>query len=146
VTSSVNSTGGMVRLPVWAIALMMLAGLLSVMFAGGTFFTFVALGLLAVNIVGAVKYFGDEMKRLRTAHIGTGTLDKTALRKDAMGALPTPKWMVVTLVLGSLWTGLVLVKFAGILFGLIFSVAILALVGVAAYYGYKFAKDRGYIS
>lgn len=135
----------MLRLPVWAIVIMLIAGLLSVAFAGGSFLTFVALALLVVNVVGAFKYFGDEVKRIGAAHVGH-TPNKAELRKDAMGSLATPLWLVVTLAIGSLWTGIALVQFVGLLIGLIFILAVVVGLGVALYFGYKAAKKRGYLS
>jgi hypothetical protein len=125
---------------------MLVAGLLSVAFAGGSFFTFVALALLLVNVVGAMKHFGDEVKRIGAAHAGHGPIDKAALRKDAMGSLVTPMWLVVTLAVGSVWTGIALVEIVGFLVGVIFILAVVAALGAALYLGYKAAKKQGYFS
>jgi hypothetical protein len=145
-TAPSSSTGRTFRLPVWAIAAMLVAGLLSVAFAGGSFFTFVALVLLVVNVVGSLKYFGDEVRRISAAHVGHGPVDRGALRKDAMGSLVTPMWLVITLAVGSVWTGIALVKFVGFLVGLIFILAVLVALGAALYFGYRAAKKRGYLS
>jgi len=142
--ASTSFTGRMLRLPVWAIGIMLVAGLLSVAFAG-PFFTVVALALLVVNVVGAFKYFGAEVKRISAAHAGH-PIDKASLRKDAMGSLATPMWLVITLAVGSLWTGFALVELVGVLIGLVFMLVIVAGLGVALYFGYKVAKKRGYIS
>lgn len=140
-TASASSAGGRtLRLPVWVVALLMLAGLLSVALAGGSFWTFVALALFAVNVYGAVVNFGAEVKHLAGAHVGHGPVDKAALRKDAMGALPTPLWLVATLVVGSIWTAILIAKVIGLVIAVVMVVGLLALIGFGAY---KAAKKAG---
>lgn len=132
----------MLRLPAWVVALLMVAGLLSVAFANGSFMTFVALALFAVNVYGAVVNFGAEVKRLTEAHVGHGAVDKAALRKDAMGALPTPLWMVATLALGSIWTAILVAQVIGFVVAVAFVLVVLALIGFGAY---KVAKAKGLV-
>lgn len=144
-TVPTGQTGRMVRLPAWAIGVLLIAGLVSVPFAPGSFFTFLAVGLLAVNVVGVFKYFGEEVKRLKAAH-GSGPIDKAALRKDAMQSQATPMWLVITLAFGSMWIVVAVIKLVGLLLGLLLILALFALIGVAARVAYETAKRKGYFN
>lgn len=130
------------RLPTVAVALLLALGLLSVLVAPG-FFAVAWGGLLVLNLWMAAVRFSGEVVRLKAAHVGHGPVDKAALRKDVLLAQPVPLWVVITLVVGSLWAVIGIVEFVGFLLGLLFVVVTIGLIVGAAYLGYSAAKKRG---
>ena len=140
--STSSAAGRMLRLPTWVIALLLVAGLLSVAFAGGTFTTFLAVALFVANLVGVALSLGAEVKRLRATYVGHGPVDKAELRKEARKSQAIPLWLVATLAAGSIWTGILVAKVIGFVVAVGFVVGLLALVGFGAY---KAAKKAGMI-
>jgi hypothetical protein len=129
-----------VRLPLWALVLVLFTGVISTLYASG-FFQVLMVGLLIVNLTMTYLRFKNEVGVLK-AYIGHGPVDKAALRKDAMQSLPIPVWMVATLLAGSLFAVFFLWHVLGILVGLLVLLLILGVVAGGAYFAYKALKSR----
>lgn len=131
---------GIVRLPLWALIVLLCTGVVSTLYASG-FFQVLMVSLLIVNLVVTYLRFKNEVGVLRS-YIGHGPVDKAALRKDAMQSLPIPVWMVVTLLAGSLFTVFFLLHILGVLAGLLVLLVILGVVAAGCFVAYKVWKSR----
>ncbi|HET6747542.1 MAG TPA: hypothetical protein VFH06_05540 [Candidatus Saccharimonadales bacterium] len=132
-----------VRLPIWAIALALTTGVLSVFFAPGAF-KVVWLVLVAVAIGTVFVQFNSEIKRLKDKHVGQD-LDKAALKSDVMQSQPVALWLVILLALAPLWLVIALIKLVGFLIGLALVVLFVALLVGGALLAYKVAKKRNFL-
>jgi hypothetical protein len=138
------STSKIVRLPIWVVLALLIAGLLSVLLAPGIFATIVWMGVFTVSIYGVWLNFSSEAKRLKAAHVGQ-TVDKDKLKSDLKQALPVPLWLLATMGVSTIWVIVPAFQVLGFLAGVIIILAFLGVVGFAAYMGYKAAKKKGMI-
>lgn len=131
-----------VRLPIWVIALSLGTGVLSAIFAPGTFLTVVWVALVAVAAGCVYTQSKSEVNRLKAKYVGQGPVDKAALRSDVMQAQPVALWLVALLALAPLWTVIAVMKLIGFLIGLALILLLVLLLVGGGYLGYKAAKKR----
>ena len=153
--SNPTTNGKLVNLPTWAIAVLLILGLVSIPAAAGTFFTGIAVLLLAANAYFAWTAFSAEVKRLQAAgykakYDAAATDEerkavKAEIKAEATKVQRVPLWQLGLLALGSLWAVIWLIQVVGVIIGVLVVVAILAAIGAAGYFGYQRAEKKGYI-
>lgn len=153
--SNPTTNGKLVSLPTWAIAVLLILGLVSIPAAPGMVFTGIAALLLAANGYFTWTAFSAEVERLRAAgykaKYDAAQTDserqavKAEIKAEAMKTQRVPLWQLGLLAAGSVWAFIWLAQVIGTIVVILLVIGLIAGLGVAAYFGYRHAEKKGYI-